>query len=162
VSSKFVVKIANEQNRLRVSTKRLQTTVRTVLSGEGIERADVSIAIVDDPSIHEINRRYLNHDEPTDVITFALDQRDGFIDGEIVVSADTAIATAKQIGWPAEYELLLYVIHGALHLAGYDDLKPSVRRAMRAREQHFLAKLGINPPKPLKAAKKSRIAAKSR
>jgi probable rRNA maturation factor len=124
---------------------RLRKAVRTVLEGEGIKRANISLAIVNDREIHDINRRYLEHDEPTDVISFVLEQDDGLVDGEIVASAETAAAAAKNFGWSAADELLLYVIHGTLHLAGYDDLKPTAQRAMRKRERFYLAKFGLKP-----------------
>lgn len=142
----FSIAVANRQRRWPVKSAALKAAVVAVLHGEGITQADVSIAVVSDAAIHEINRQFLQHDEPTDVITFVLDQRDGFIDGEIVVSADTATTIAKRIGWSSQDELLLYVIHGALHLAGYDDLQPDARRKMRSREKHYLASLGVKLP----------------
>ena len=82
------------------------------------------MAIVDDPTIHELNRRYLDHDYATDVLSFAFEQSPVLIDGEIVVSGYMAAATAARCGWPAEDELLLYLIHGTLHLVGFDDQAP--------------------------------------
>jgi probable rRNA maturation factor len=142
----FSIAVANRQRRWRVNSVALKTAVLLVLRGEGIATADVSIAVVNDSTIHEINRQFLNHDEPTDVISFVLDQKSQSIDGEIVISADTAAAAARKIGWSAPDEMLLYVIHGALHLTGYDDLKPAARRQMRSRERHYLAKLGVKCP----------------
>src|SRR3954467_11600320 len=74
----IVVKVANQQRRGTVSDKRLRSAIQSVLAGEGYDRADISLAVVNDATIHDINRRYLNHDEPTDVISFVLDQADGF------------------------------------------------------------------------------------
>jgi probable rRNA maturation factor len=115
-----------------------------VLLGERIRRANVSIVVVDDRTIHRLNRRFLNHDEPTDVITFSLEEGDS-VDGEIITSADTAAAAAKRFGWTMADELLLYAVHGALHLAGYDDQAPTQRRKMRSRERWYLAKFGLKP-----------------
>jgi probable rRNA maturation factor len=150
------IAVANRQRRWPVKKDDLKRAVAAVLSGEGIAKADISIAVVSDTTMHEINRQFLNHDEPTDVISFVLNQSDDFIDGEIVVSADTAVATAKQIGWSAADELLLYVIHGALHLAGYDDLQPAAKRRMRRREKLYLRQIGIKSPaaKPKTAGSK--------
>jgi probable rRNA maturation factor len=142
----YSIAVANRQRRWRVDSGALKAAALSVLQGEGIAIADVSIAIVNDAAIHDINRQFLKHDEPTDVISFVLDQDGQSIDGEIVLSADTAAATAKKIGWSTEDEMLLYVIHGALHLTGYDDLQPAARRQMRSREKHYLAQLGVKSP----------------
>jgi probable rRNA maturation factor len=142
----FSIAVANRQRRWRVNSAALKTAVLSVLRGEGIATADVSIAVVNDSAIHEINRQFLNHDEPTDVISFVLDQKGQSIDGETVISADTAAAAAKEIGWSTQDEMLLYVVHGTLHLTGYDDVKPAARRQMRNREKHYLAQLGVRSP----------------
>jgi probable rRNA maturation factor len=141
----LVVAVANQQSQQAVDKNRLRKAVQTVLAGEGIGRADISVAIVDDATIHDVNRSYLSHDEPTDVISFALDRKDDFVDGEIVVSADTATAAAKRFGWSPDDELLLYVIHGTLHLVGYDDTSLAVRKTMRQRERHYLRQFGLEP-----------------
>jgi probable rRNA maturation factor len=94
--------------------------------------------VVDDPKIHELNREFLEHDWPTDVLSFALDDRDDHLDGEIVLSADTAAVAAQEHGTTAADEQLLYVIHGMLHLIGYDDLSPADAERMRSAEQHYL------------------------
>lgn len=140
------IKIADRQQRLTFDRPRLRQAVKAVLEGEGIGKAQISVAIVDDPCIHELNRRFLNHDEPTDVLSFVLEQRSGFVEGEIVVSADTAASRAGEFNWPPEDELLLYVVHGTLHLAGYDDKTPELRGEMRRRERHYLGEFGLVPP----------------
>ncbi|HVA45706.1 MAG TPA: rRNA maturation RNase YbeY [Pirellulales bacterium] len=132
------IAITNEQDGLTIDAARLRAAVAGVLSGEGIAEGEISLAVVDDPTIHALNRRWLDHDEPTDVLSFVLEQADGYLDGEIIVSADTARARAEEFGWSAAEELLLYVIHGALHLAGYDDKDPADREVMRERERHYL------------------------
>ena len=139
------VTLANQQKRRPIRAKRLCDGVRAVLAGERIHEADVSVVIVHDQMIHRLNRRFLGHDEPTDVITFSLNDDGGSLDGEIVVSADTAARAAAEFGWTMADELLLYVVHGALHLAGYDDLAPAARRKMRSRECRYLAKFDLKP-----------------
>jgi probable rRNA maturation factor len=80
----------------------------------------------------------------TDVLTFPLSEtRDPPLEGEIVLSVDTARAVAERLGHEAADEAALYVIHGLLHLCGYDDRTPSQRRKMRARERYHLQRLGI-------------------
>lgn len=142
----FTIEINNQQDRVAFDSYRLSRAVETVLAGEGVEAAVVNVAIVDDATIHDLNWRFLEHDEPTDVLSFLLDEEAGRLEGDIIASADTAARNAGQLQWPAADELLLYVVHGALHLAGYDDCDPESRAAMRERERHYLAQYGLQPP----------------
>ncbi|HET6881043.1 MAG TPA: rRNA maturation RNase YbeY [Pirellulales bacterium] len=135
--------ITNQQDRLPIDSARLRAAIETVFTGEGITGGEVSLAVLDDPTIHDLNRRWLDHDEPTDVLSFVLEESDGYREGEIIVSADTALARAAEFAWPAETELLLYVVHGTLHLVGYDDKEPGDREQMRERERFYLERLGI-------------------
>ena len=71
-----------------------------------------------------------------------LDRSDG-LEGEVVVDAQTALRSAPRYGWPPHDELLLYVVHGTLHLVGYDDADHGLRAEMEERESEILKKLGI-------------------
>ena len=139
------IEVANRQNRHPIDADRLVTVARLVLEEEGISRATLSIAVVSDRAIRQLNRRYLQHDYATDVISFLLDSGTGWLSGEIVVSADTAATQAPQYGLPPEDELLLYVIHGTLHLVGFDDTTPAARRKMQARQRRYLHRLQSPP-----------------
>jgi probable rRNA maturation factor len=149
----FHIAITNEQPQA-VDEDRLRDAVRTVLTQEGVRLATISIAIVDDPTIHRLNREYLNHDCPTDVLSFVFDRTDSALDGEVIVSADTAAATAERFGWTRADELLLYAIHGVLHLVGYDDQDPQALVEMRNRERQLLAKFGLTPRYSLEPSKR--------
>ncbi len=135
------IEVSNRQSILVIEPDRLAEAVHAVLVGESVDTACVSLAIVDDPTIHALNRRYLRHDYPTDVLSFVLE--DNPLDGEIIVSAETAIRCAAEYDWNATDELTLYLIHGALHLVGYDDQDEDARREMRQLEQHYLDQQGI-------------------
>jgi probable rRNA maturation factor len=139
------IELSNQQSTHPIDDRRLVAAVRLVLEQEGIRRGVISIAVVDDPTMQDLNRRYLQHDYPTDVLSFLLEQRPGSVEGEVVVSADTAADRCHSYGWSPDDELLLYVIHGALHLAGYDDGDADQRAAMRRREEHFLSRFGLVP-----------------
>ncbi len=121
--------------------------MRATLRHESISHATISLALVNDQTIRDLNRKYLNHDRATDVLSFLLERDEVGIEGEIIVSAETACAAAKAAGWPVESELLLYVVHGLLHLSGYADKTPSERAAMQARESLCLERLGVRHPK---------------
>ena len=109
-------------------------------------RADVelSFAVLGDADMQEVNRRSLGHDHPTDVLSFPFAEAPALV-GEVLVSADTARREAAARGHPAYHELLLYAVHGVLHLLGYDDHDPAARRRMRRAERAALAALGIPP-----------------
>ena len=96
-------------------------------SAEGVEVASISIALVDDPTIRAINRRHLDHDWPTDVISFGLSEPgDSALSGELVVSAEMAADDRPRVGRRSRLaELALYVVHGLLHLCGLDDRDPA-------------------------------------
>jgi probable rRNA maturation factor len=95
----------------------------------------VIVALVDDASMAELHERYLGVAGPTDVLSFP--------HGEIVVSADTACREARARGLPPVAELVLYVVHGALHLAGFGDGTPRERGRMRKEERRVLDRLGL-------------------
>jgi probable rRNA maturation factor len=127
-------------------SSRLQEAVRRVLAAAKVASAEVSLAIVDDPTIHQLNRRHLEHDYATDVLSFVLEEGPEHLEGEIIVSWDHARTLAAEVGWNAEDELLLYVIHGALHLVGFDDHHPDDRQRMRAAETEQLRSWGLTTP----------------
>ncbi len=108
-----------------------------------IKSLTASISIVDDSTIHRLNREHLDHDWPTDVISFVFESENGNIDGEIIASIDTASRLAQQAAWPTADELLLYIIHGLLHLAGLDDIKSDDRQQMRQYERDCLLALAV-------------------
>jgi probable rRNA maturation factor len=140
----LIIEINDEQTRSS-DHARLKKAVRMILKEAGIECGEISIAIVDDARMHALNRQYLQHDYPTDVLSFVLerDEEQQSLDGEIIVSADYAAREAPRYGWSADDELLLYVIHGCLHLVGYDDQTLNGQVAMRAAESKYLAEFGL-------------------
>ena len=127
----------------RFNEARLRRAIEIVLADSNYAEATISVAIVDDDEIQVVNRRFLEHDYATDVISFVLDADETSLDGEVVVSADTAARIAARLEWSVDDELLLYVVHGTLHLIGYDDLDPDSLREMRAQERVVLQRLGI-------------------
>ena len=84
------IEIANRQRAIPLDRRMLRRAVRAILADEGVAEAEISIAIVDDREIRELHRRYLGEDEPTDVLSFVLEQSESRLDGEVIASADTA------------------------------------------------------------------------
>jgi probable rRNA maturation factor len=114
-----------------------------ILRDEAISQAEISIAVVDDSTIAALHKEFLDDPTPTDVLSFVLENSPGLLEGEVVASADTAKSYSKKYDWPAENELLLYVIHGTLHLVGYDDVTPKKRKKMREKETEYLARFNL-------------------
>jgi probable rRNA maturation factor len=138
------IAIATPQEAVAVDRKRVREVARAVLDGEGAADAELSLAFVDNPTIHALNKRYLGHDEPTDVLSFPLSEPGAKkLAGELVIGAEVARAQAAERGHDVQAELALYVIHGLLHLCGYDDKTEAAAREMRRRERHYLAALGL-------------------
>ena len=92
----------------------------------------MSVLVTGDRQIHAINKRFLKHDYATDVVSFDT--------GDLVVSADYAKKYAEEHGLPFREELARYLVHGTLHLLGYDDKKPTDYRRMHKRQEALLKK----------------------
>jgi len=138
------VKIASPQEAVEIDRGRMREAARVVLEGEGVKEHEISLAFVDNPTIHRLNMQFLKHDEPTDVLSFPDGGPGGKkLSGELVIGAEVALAQAAERGHDVQVELTLYVIHGLLHLCGYDDMDDASAAKMRERERHYLAKLGL-------------------
>lgn len=123
----------------------LRSLAKYALDVEGARAPGLlEINVVTDATIHDLNRRFLAHDEPTDVVTFALDRADGFVLpgppalGEIYVSCDRAVAQCAEWGHSARQELQFLVLHGVLHLLGWNDATAEERDRMLARQLALL------------------------
>jgi len=111
-----------------------------VLRGEGVGAGEISVVCVSDGVSRRMNRRFLRHDHATDVISFPLGEGDT-IEGELYVNLDRARVQARQYGVTRTHELARLVVHGTLHLTGYDDGTTNDRERMRLREDEVLTRL---------------------
>lgn len=128
----------------------LRRVARHTASAEGFRRGQLSVAVVGLRAMRTLNQRYAHHTGPTDVLSFDLgcDARRGWLEAEIILCADVARRNARLRGGTltaAREELALYLTHGLLHLAGWDDHTPRDFARMHAREDELLRKLGIGP-----------------
>jgi probable rRNA maturation factor len=138
------ITVASPQEVVAVDRGLMRGIARAVLEGQGISDYEISLAFVDDPTIHRLNLRYLQHDEPTDVLSFPLsDAGSKKLSGELVIGAEVGMARAREHGHDVQHELGLYVIHGLLHLCGFDDHGAAEAKAMRERERHYLRLLEL-------------------
>jgi len=116
---------------------------------------ELSIALVSDLHMSELHNRFMQDAAPTDVLTFPLEQdsRGRAIAGEIVINVSEGLRQSRRRGIALQNELLLYALHGMLHLKGLDDRTDSEYQRMHRLEDRMLIKLGVGPvfnPKPLK------------
>ncbi len=109
--------------------------------------ASVSFALVNDRTMADLHVQFMGIAGPTDVLTFELehDARGRCIGGEVVVCVPYAKRTARQHGSTVERELLLYCLHGLLHLTGHDDRDDDSYRKMHAAEDRILTAIGVGP-----------------
>jgi probable rRNA maturation factor len=140
------VRVAVPARSLPGPAARFRADVRRAVALTGFP-GRLSVAVVDDPSMRVLNREFHACDDATDVLAFALDGSPGVpageaFDGEVVVSADTARTEAAARGVTLRSELLLYVVHGVLHLLGEDDHDAGAYRRMHGRALSILAALG--------------------
>ena len=117
---------------------------RAVLGYLNLQEAELSILLCDDETIHPLNRDYRGKDKPTDVLSFA--QREGefaFVDdnllGDVIISMDTTIRQATERQHSVETELRVLLVHGILHLLGYDHIEDDEAEVMEAKEREILA-----------------------
>ena len=159
MSSTYTIEIANEQSEFDIDEDQICGAITYTLEQEAVVAADISVALIDNEHIHELNRRYLSHDYATDVLSFLLEETvpettraEGeprgagkSIEGELIVSTEMAAQVAQEYRWSPQDELLLYIVHGLLHLCGYDDLSESEKRIMRQREREVLSHWNLTP-----------------
>jgi probable rRNA maturation factor len=145
--------------RRRLDERLIRRAVRETLRSHGCARAHVDLALVSDDKIALLNWEYLGHRGPTDVITFPLSlPGDEALEGDVVISVDTAARESSARGQPLMAEVLLYAVHGVLHLLGYDDKTSRGAAAMHAEEERTLALLGFAgayaaPRRPVRATR---------
>lgn len=140
------IEVANQQQTLKIDAARLREAVQMIADEAGYRQGEISVAVVTDDEIHRLNREHLQHDYATDVLSFVFERNEDHLEGEIIVSADMAASIAAELNWPAADELLLYVVHGMLHLVGYDDKEPAARERMREAEHRVMSRFGLTLP----------------
>ena len=142
-----------EKFRGRVDRGWVRRIAQTVLKAEGVAHPyEVSLVFTDSETVQQLNRDYRGVDEPTDVLAFCMILQEEVDDsfalppdevtrlGEVIISYPQAIEQAREQGHSTERELALLIIHGILHLLGYDHEEPEEEAEMRAREKELLEK----------------------
>lgn len=123
---------------LRLKTK-VEKWAKNILNHLGIKGRELGVLLVGDKEIHELNRQYLGRDRPTNVLAFPMDGPSNRLLGDIVISVQTAQREAEERGVSLEEHLALLLIHGVLHLLGYDHEKGGKEATkMRKKEKELL------------------------
>jgi len=150
--------VTNQQQKVPIPLQwgaNLQTIAEQCLQLENVNSdAEISLVFVDDKEIKKLNRSYRDKDVPTDVLSFplcpVLEDEPKIVEGEavillgdIVISLETALRQAEEFGHSLEREVSYLVVHGLLHLLGYDHLAEEDKRIMREREEELLMFVGL-------------------
>ncbi|MDA9101125.1 rRNA maturation RNase YbeY [Omnitrophica bacterium] len=148
----FEIELRNQTRKYSVA--KFRVLGEKILKALGWKRAGITLFFVADRGIRRLNRRYLKHDRPTDVIAFshlegakiacapAAGRPVPYL-GDVVISLQTAARMAKQLGYSFEREVTLYLCHGILHLMGYDDKTRKGSEKMKRKQEQILKTLGF-------------------
>ena len=133
------VHVPNPSARRKIPKKSIQALAERVLKEEGAGDVEVEIVLADDPTIRDLNRTYRSSDRPTDVLAFSMREGEGAqltpsLLGEVYISLDRAQDQAQEYGVSFDEEVARLVIHGLLHLLGYNH------STMRSREEALLSR----------------------
>jgi len=136
----MTVRLTGRRGLPPVDRARLRSSARRILRALDHSRSELSVALVDDAAITELNAAYRGREEPTDVLSFSLLEgkhadRRGALLGDVVVSLETAARQARRARRSLEEEVERLLVHGTLHLLGHDHRQPDEARAMRAEER---------------------------
>jgi len=131
----------------------LRRIARHVLAAEGADPTELGVVVADDATVRELNRRYLGVDEATDVLSFGLGEKgdapfalppgEPASLGEVIIAYPTAVRQAEEQGHSVEAEVAHLLVHGILHLLGYDHMEAEDERVMRRREREILTGLDL-------------------
>ncbi len=127
------ISIVNFQHKFPIPQKKITRIVTAAVKRLKLKLGEVSVVFVGEQRMRTVNRTHLKHDYVTDVITF-----DYKTLGEIIICPSVASTNARRFGNSLERELVLYVVHGLLHLAGYDDHAPADIARMRLKEEELM------------------------
>ncbi len=137
----------NQNKKRKIDLSRLEKVAETALKTLGKRRYEITVTFVSNQKIRAVNRKYLKRDRSTDVISFGYagqgdyNKEMKYFLGDVIVSTDKAFQNSGKYGTTIFEETALYVIHGILHLSGYDDISEKDRIVMRRKENVLLQKV---------------------
>ena len=138
------ITVINLQKKVAVCQEKIKKIIRAALRLERVRKAgEITVSLVTDGAIRELNTLYLGRYCATDVISFDVSRAKNELIADIAISADTALSNAKKYRTSPWFEIYLYVIHGLLHVLGYDDVNQKKRKKMQERTEFILTSLKI-------------------
>ncbi len=148
---RYDISISRFVRRLPLSEKRILQVTELVLKGEKIPRAEISVAVVGDKRMADVAEKYARRRYRTDVFAFDLSDDTNLLTGQIILNGELARDQAGKLKTDSASELALYLIHGLLHLAGYDDHSKKRAEQMYLLSTKYLMKSRFKtiPPKPI-------------
>ena len=142
------IHVFNTHPRYRVHRREVTLLARAVLSGERKKQAEMNIVFLDDKDIISLNADFLHHSHTTDVLSFTLSEsKSKILEGEVYVNLDQARRQAPRFHATIRSEVARLIIHGILHLTGYDDGTRRQKDLMTKKENHYLQKMKYLPRK---------------
>lgn len=135
------VSLSNRQRDRKIDTRSLRVLVQQVQAEAG-QSAELGIHLVGARRSAALNQQFLGHEGPTDIITFDHGSTPERVCGELFICVAEAVRQAREFGTTWSEEVRRYVIHGILHLRGYDDLEPGARRVMKREENRLVRRFG--------------------
>jgi len=119
MKGQLAIEVINAHPKVKINKNNLKNFIKEIVNKLSLKIKDVSIVMVDDDYIRELNKKYRNVDSPTDVLSFSMEEDS--ICGDIYISLDTAVKQAQSQGWELEQEVKFLMVHGFFHLVGYND-----------------------------------------
>jgi probable rRNA maturation factor len=145
-----VIYYRNDVRRSGVDGRALVATAKRLLAAIGEERSALSLSLVDDGAMRELNGRFRGRDRPTDVLSFPLDADESAAGerllGDVVISVDTARRQAGDYDAPLQHEIYRLLIHGVLHLKGHDHHEREERKRMEREERRLADAIALPWP----------------
>ncbi len=129
--------------KLPLNEERIRAWIEEVILAENHSLEELSYVFTSDESLLEINQSYLNHDTFTDIITFDYSENEGIINGEIIISIERVRENAQKYEVEFVHELARVMIHGVIHLLGYNDKTSNQKAIMRKKENTCISLLKI-------------------
>jgi len=137
-NSNILINNLHPTKKLPITNRSVKSLVSDVIRGERCILNDLTVNFVNDIQIRRLNKKYLKHDFFTDIITFPYNSNPKNIEGEVFISLDTVKKNAEIYSTGYKMELKRVIIHGCLHLAGYNDKTNKEKELIRTKENFYL------------------------